>query len=197
MNKEQALDLLHKHMENKNLRRHCYAVGYALIGIRDYLEKSNMLEQTSPDREVWEVLGILHDSDYELTKEDWNKHTLVTLEWLNQEGISKKDPLYRAIESHNTQRTNLRKPETQMEWALECVDELTGFIVACALVKPDKKLSSVTVDTVLNNWNKKGFAAGVHRPQIEQCEEKLGIPLKNFIEIVLSSMQKHSGELGL
>lgn len=84
-----------------------------------------------------------------------------------------------------------------MEWALECCDELTGFIVACALVKEDKKLSSVTIDTVKKKWTQTGFARAVDRKQIEQCEEKLGIPLDNFIEIALQSMQKYHDVLGL
>lgn len=196
MDKDQALQLLHLNMQNTNLRRHCYAVGHSLAGIYDYLEDKNMLEEKSPNRETYQVLGILHDADYELTKDDWTKHTLLTLDWLEKEGISNSDPLYLAIQSHNNKITGLRAPQTQMEWALECCDELTGFIVACALVK-DKKLENVTLDTIKNNWKKKGFAAGVEREQIEQCEEKLQIPLDAFALIVLQAMQRNSTDLGL
>ena len=84
-----------------------------------------------------------------------------------------------------------------MEWSLYCCDELTGLIVAVALVKPDKKLASVTVDSVLNKWKSKGFAAGVDRGQIELCSEKLGIELRDFIGITLEAMQIIHDNLGL
>ncbi len=198
MTKQQALDLLHEHMQNQNLRRHCYAVGFALAGIYDYLAGRNMLSEDSPsDREAWEVLGIIHDSDYELTKDDWTKHTLLTLDWLKEMGISENDHLYKAMQSHNNKITKLREPQTQMEWALECVDELTGFIVACALVMPEKKLESVALESVQKKWKQPAFAKGVIREQSEQVEEKLGIPLPEFMGIVLKVMQEKHEELGL
>lgn len=196
LNKEQALEMLHKNMQNQNLRRHCYAVGFAMAGIYDSFKLQNKLEDSSLTREDWEVLGILHDADYELTKEDWSQHTLITLEWIKEAGVSEDHPVYKAIQSHNNKVTGLRDPETQLEWALECCDELTGFIVACALVKPDKKLESVDLNTVMKKWPQKAFAKGVIREQIEQCDEKLGIKLEDFVNIVLESMQKNSKELG-
>jgi len=197
MTKEKAIELLHANMQNTNLRRHCYGVSFALGAIYDYLKQQNRLENNTPDRETWEVLGILHDSDYEQTKNDTSQHTLVTLSWLDKEGVSKENALYKAIQSHNHKILNIRKPTTQMEWALECVDELTGFIVAVALVMPNKKLSEVSVENVQKKWKQKAFAAAVEREQIEQCAEKLGISLNDFIQITLSGMQQHSDELGL
>lgn len=84
-----------------------------------------------------------------------------------------------------------------MEWALETVDELTGFIVAVALVRPEKKLETVAVESVLKKWKTKEFAKAVDRGQIEQCETKLGIALSEFIGITLQAMQEHHEELGL
>ena len=197
MDKEQAKQTLHKNMQNVNLRRHCYAVSFAMGGIYDYLEGNGKLDSNSPDKETWEVLGLLHDADYELTKDDWSKHTLMTLNWLKDLGVSDEDPLCLAVKSHNNKVTKMREVQTQMEWALECCDELTGFIVACALVQPDKKLASVTVESVLKKWRAPAFARAVDRNQIEQCEKKLGIKLDGFIGIVLKSMQKNTLELGL
>lgn len=194
MTKAEALDLLHKNMQNQNLRRHCYAVGYAMEGIHGYL--SSISRTPTEDVEVWGALGIIHDADYELTKDDWTKHTVLLLEWLEELGMDKDDSIYLAIKSHNNKITKLRDPQTDMEWALECCDELTGFIVACALVKGGK-LSEVTLETVKKKWPQKTFAAGVIREQIEQCNEKLGINLDEFISIVLKSMQEHCDELGL
>jgi len=146
--------------------------------------------------EVWEVLGLLHDADWEETKDQPDEHTKHTLDWLSK--LSETDgPLVHALKSHNSKLTHLAQLEGQMEWALETCDELTGFIIAVALVRPEKKLSLVTVDSVLKKWKQKAFAAAVKREQIEQCQEKLGIPLDEFIQIALTAMQKIHGELGL
>lgn len=196
INKQKALEILHQNMQNANLRRHSYAVGYAMVAIYDYLKEHKKLENNAPEREIWEVVGILHDSDYEITKDDWSNHTKLTLEWIEKAGIDKTHPIHKAVSSHNNKRTNLKPVESQLEWALECVDELTGFIVACAMVK-DKKLENVSIDSIKNNWKKKGFAAGVIREQVEQCVNKLSIPLDDFYNITLKVLQQNHTELGL
>ena len=84
-----------------------------------------------------------------------------------------------------------------MDWAIRCADQLTGLIVAAALVHPDKKLAPLTPEFILKRMNEKSFAKGADREPIKQCEEKLGIPLTQFIEIVLKSMQGISTDLGL
>lgn len=196
MTKQRAFEILKEHVKDIRLVRHNIAVSFAMGAIYDYLREKKLLEEDGINKETWETVGLLHDSDYEYTKEDHLKHTLLTLEWLEKEGVSKDDPMYKTIASHNTKRTNLKPVESQMEWALECVDELTGFIVACALVK-DKKLSNVTVDTIKKKWKDPTFAKGVIRKQVEQCEEKLNIPLDMFYEITLCTMVAHSSELGL
>jgi predicted hydrolase (HD superfamily) len=99
--------------------------------------------------------------------------------------------------SHNYAHTGENSPKNKLEWSLYCCDELTGFIVAVALVRPDKKLASVTVDSILKKWNQKAFAAGVKREQIEECKARLEIPLKEFVEMTLAAMQGISNDLGL
>ncbi|OGC51858.1 hypothetical protein A2982_03985 [candidate division WWE3 bacterium RIFCSPLOWO2_01_FULL_39_13] len=197
MTKQRAIEILEQNMKSSNLRNHCKAVGFMMGGVYDFLSSNVKLEESDPSKEVWETVGILHDSDYELTKDDHEKHTLVALEWLNKEGLSKDDPIYLAIMSHNNGITGLRSPQTQVEWALECGDDLTGFIIAVALVHPDKKLANVTMESVMKKWSQKAFAPGVHRERVEMCEEKIGIPLKDFVEITLKAMQEHAKELGL
>ncbi|OGG25085.1 hypothetical protein A3A59_00285 [Candidatus Gottesmanbacteria bacterium RIFCSPLOWO2_01_FULL_42_10] len=187
LNREQALKLLHQHTQNQNLRRHMYAVGYVM---RALAEKLN----GNPNE--WEILGLLHDADWEETKDDPSKHTVRTLGWLKELKMT-KGPLVHALMSHNTKWTRSAELEGSMEWALETCDELTRFIVAVALVRPDKKLSTVTVKSVLKKWKIKEFAKAVDRSQIGQCVEKLKIPLNEFIQIALTTMQQHSEELGL
>lgn len=186
MSKQQALELLHLHTKNQNLRRHMYAVGYAMRALAQKL---------GGDPDMWEILGILHDADWEETKETPEMHTKRTLEWLTETDADAK--IVHALKSHNRKYTKLAELEGVMEWSLETVDELTGFIVAVALMRPDKKLASVEVPSVMKKWKNAKFAAAVDRAQIAQCEEKLGIPLNDFIQITLRAMQEHHEELGL
>ncbi len=182
-----AIELLHTHTKNVNLRRHCMAVGFTMRALA---------EKLGGDPQAWEVLGILHDADWEETKETENEHTKHTLAWLKEEGIT-EGPIVHALMSHNTRLTHLADLSGVMEWALETCDELTGFIVAVALVRPDKKLETVGVQSVMKKWKTKEFAKAVDRGQIARCEEKLGIPLAEFIDITLKAMQKYHSELGL
>lgn len=196
MNKETVLKILNQNITNQNLVRHCLAVGYALGAIYEYLKQHNWLGDSPDSKEVWEVLGFLHDADWEKTKDDINSHTLVTLGWLSENKIESNDPLYLAIQSHNNKITKQREPQTQMELALECVDELTGFIVAVAMVK-GKSLQNVEVSSVTKRFKEKSFAAAVHREQITQVETFLNIPIDTFVQITLNAMKENSQELGL
>ncbi|MBI3576722.1 HDIG domain-containing protein [Candidatus Gottesmanbacteria bacterium] len=185
--KQQAIDLLHAHTQNQNLRRHMYAVAAVMKALA---------EKLGGDPEVWEILGLLHDADWEETKDVPNEHTKQTLAWLK--GLGETDgPIVHALMSHNRKYTQLAELDGIIEWALETCDELTGFIVAVALVRPEKKLETVTVESVLKKWKTKEFARAVDRDQIAQCEEKLGIPLSDFIQLSLTAMQSIHEDLGL
>ena len=146
--------------------------------------------------ETWGLVGLLHDGDYEKTRETPEKHTLMMALWLKKAGVTDKEILS-AILSHNYAHTGQNPPKNKLEWSLFCCDELTGFIVAVALVRPDKKLSSVSVESVLKKWDEKSFAAGVKREQIKECEGRLGIVLPDFIKIALEAMQGIAKDLGL
>ncbi len=194
LDRESALALLHEQMQNQNLRRHCYAVGKVLADFYDYFLEKDLLE-TSLSKDQWEVAGILHDADWEKTKDCPSRHTLELLSWLENYEVAPE--LLNLFNSHNSKITGLRRPETLLEWTLECSDELTGFIVAVALVMPSKKLTDVTVESVLKKFKQKEFAKQVEREQILLCEEKLGIDTEEFVKIVLNSMKNNSDLLGL
>lgn len=182
MTRDDAIKLLETHVQNVNLRRHCLAVGATMKALANKLDG---------DPEVWEILGIIHDSDWEETKDTPEKHTILTLERIADEKLT------HALQSHNTKHTHLAELEGNMEWALECCDELTGFIVACTLVLPSRHISDLSVQSVLKKFPQKSFAAPVDRSQIAQCEERLGIPLNEFVQITLSAMQQIAPQLGL
>ena len=194
MTRKQALKLLHDNMENQNLRRHCYAVEAAMGALYDRVVDGTK-DQKEKDR--WMIAGLLHDADYEITKDNAKKeHTKKVLNWLKE--LDAHIDIYDAVAAHAWGYVEgAPEPISAMQWALFCCDELTGLIVAVALVKPGKKLSEVTVDSVLNKWDQRSFAAGVDRKQIEMCEERLDIPLREFVEIVLRAMQGIHEDLGL
>jgi putative nucleotidyltransferase with HDIG domain len=189
MTKEQALELLHKNMQNGNLRRHCYAVGVVMKSLAKRLGEEE-------NQEKWEISGILHDADWEKTGTTPEEHTHHTIAWIRE--VEPDPELENAILSHGWNYVaGNPQPQTKMEWALYTCDELTGLIVATTLVRPDKKLASVTVDSVMDKWKQKSFAAGVNREQIAECEGRLGITVKEFVEIALQSMQSIAPQLGL
>ena len=155
-----------------------------------------LAEKLGGDKEKWGLVGLLHDGDYEKTKETPEKHTLLMAQWLKDAGEEDQEVL-EAILSHNYHQTGKNKPATKMEWALYCSDDLTGLIVATALVMPDKKLASVKVESVLKKMKDKPFAAAIDREQIKMSQEKLGISLEEFVKICLGAMQETSDDLGL
>jgi putative nucleotidyltransferase with HDIG domain len=187
MTKSDAIKLLHSKMQSQNLRRHCYAVAAVMKALAKHFNEYEP---------KWELVGLLHDGDYEETKDTPEKHTVLMAQWLKEKGETDKEILD-AILSHNYSHTGQNPPKNNLEWSLYCCDELTGLIVAVTLVRPEKKLSVVTVENILSKWKQKSFAAGVKREQIEMCEEKLGIKLNDFIEIALKAMQNTSKDLGL
>jgi len=181
-----ALELLHSKMQSQNLRKHCYSVGAVMRALAEHF---------GADPDKWEIVGLLHDGDYEFTKEDPGNHAKLMAKWVSETGETDEE-LLTGIESHGWFHEG-KLPKTRMQWALFCCDELTGLIIAVTLIRPDKKLATVTVDNILSKWNQKSFASGVKREDIEHCEKELEIPLKDFIEIALKAMQGISKELGL
>ncbi|QQG42130.1 MAG: HD domain-containing protein [Candidatus Woesebacteria bacterium] len=186
MTKEKALELLHSKMQSQNLRKHCYSVGAVMRSLAKHFNE---------DENRYEIVGLLHDGDYEFTKDDPGNHAKLMANWARENGETDEE-LLTGIESHGWFHQG-KKPETKMQWALFCCDELTGLIIAVTLIRPDRKLATVTVDNILSKWNQKSFAAGVKREDIENCEKELGITLKDFIQIALTAMQGISEELGL
>ncbi len=186
INKKEALTLLHSKMQSVNLRKHCYSVAAVMRALAKHFGE---------DENLWEIVGLLHDGDYEFTKTDPGNHAKLMAQWVRELG-EKNEELLTGIESHGWFHEG-RLPQTRMQWALYSCDELTGLIIAVTLVRPDKKLANVTVENILSKWKSKSFAAGVKREDIENCEKELRIPLNGFIDIALKAMQGIHEELGL
>ena len=156
-----------------------------------------LAEKLNGNVEKWGLIGLLHDGDYEETKENnpHKNHVKLLMEWLSHYEVS--DSVKNAILAHGWKYTdNAPQPKTKMDWALYTCDELTGLIVAVALVKGGE-LAEVSVESVMKKWKNTGFAAGANREQIALCEERLDIPIPEFVGLALSAMQSIAPELGL
>ncbi len=148
------------------------------------------------DEESWGIAGLLHDADWEETRDTPEVHAVKVAEWLEDWDLG-DEGIKSAILAHNHFHNGHEPPQTMMEWALYCCDELTGLVVACALVQPNRNLDAVTAESVVKKFPQTTFAAGVDREKIALCEAQLGIKLDEFVGIVLNGMQEISAELGL
>lgn len=149
------------------------------------------------DPETWKVAGMLHDLDWDKLEKDAEEHCGKTLEELLAP-IKAPAELLADIRAHYAEKYGAEHPlDSMLRKCLYCADELTGLIIAVALVRPSKKLADVEVKSVAKKFKEKSFAAQVNREQIKKCEELLGIPLNDFIALTLDAMKSVAGEIGL
>ncbi|MEK7517124.1 MAG: lysine--tRNA ligase [Patescibacteria group bacterium] len=192
MTREEAYKLLTKYIKSGNLIKHCVASEAVMKATYRYFHKSDLDKEVE---NVWGITGLLHDIDYEIAQKEnkLDKHGMLFFE-KNSDIIP--EPIAHAIKAHNYQNTHV-EPVTDMDWAITCCDQLTGLVVAAALIHKEKKLGSIDSEFVMKRLNTPSFAKGANRETIKLCEEKLGIPLERFVGITLSAMQAISKELGL
>ncbi|HRY22366.1 MAG TPA: HD domain-containing protein, partial [Candidatus Dojkabacteria bacterium] len=153
------------------------------------------------DEELWGLSGLLHDIDYDYVNKDPDRHVVEFDKILETEGIKVgeeiPEEMYHAIKAHYEENPAIeQKRESKLDYALSAAENLSGFLVACALVQPDKKISSVRVDSVLKKFKKKDFAKAVNRDLIYDIE-KTGLSLEQFVKISLESIDEISDEIGL
>ncbi len=182
MTREEANLLMKKHLSNKNLRKHVYAVEAVM---------RSLAQRFDGDEEAWGLAGLLHDLDYELTLEDPQRHSYLTVEWLRETGGIDEEVLH-AILAH----AGHVERQSVMDKAIYCADPTTGFLVACALMHPKKQLAALDVEFMLRRFKEKRFAAGADRDQIASCSE-LGLGLEEFLLLSRDAMIGISDTLGL
>jgi len=189
MTRPDAWETLNNYVKNQNLIKHMLACEAIMISLCKKLDPN--ADEITLNK--WGITGLLHDVDYELTKDNPEKHGLVAEEKLKDKLDA--DVVY-AIKAHNYGQTGVT-PKSLMDWGIYACDELSGLIIAATLIHPDKKLASVDADFILKRFNEPNFAKGANREQVKSCESALKIPLKDFIQLSLSAMQKISGDLNL
>jgi putative nucleotidyltransferase with HDIG domain len=188
MTRDQALALLEEHVKTDFLVKHCLATEAIMRALA---------RRFGRDEELWGIVGLLHDLDFESTQDDPAAHGLKTLEIL--ESLASTHPMpeegLKAIKGHNADGLGYERTE-EFEKAVTAGETITGLIVATALVYPDKKLASVKVKSIVKRMKEKAFARKVNRDHIRICEE-IGIPLRDFAALSLEAMQGVSDDLGL
>ena len=183
MTRDQAYAIVQEHVKNENLIRHMMSVEAAM---RFYAEKYG------EDVEMWGMSGLLHDFDWEIHP-TLEQHPQDGIPILRERGVSEE--IIRAIQSH-ADHTGVPR-QTLMEKALYACDEITGLIVAVALVRPSKSLHDLKVKSVKKKWKDRSFAAGANREEISGAAEEFGVPLWEHVDNVIQAMRAIAPQLGL
>lgn len=183
MTRDEALAIVREFVKNENLVRHMLAVEAAMaFYAKEYGE----------DEQKWRVVGLLHDYDWEIHP-TLEEHPQAGIPLLEERGVPEE--ITRAILSH-ADHTGVPR-ETLMEKALLACDEITGLIVAAALVRPSKSLEDLKVKSVKKKWKDKSFAAGVNRDEVTHAVEDFGVELWEHVGNVIEAMKTIAPELGL
>lgn len=196
MNRIQAKKLLDEYIKAPITKMHC---------LESEAIMRSLARHFGEDEEVWGVIGLLHDIDWELTKTNTKLHCIQCAEILRSHGGT--DFLIETIQSHGYGQgfgdQYYGPPEFKgkerygkVQHALAAAETLTGLIVATALVQPDKKLASVKSESLKKKFKTKSFAANCNREIMLECE-KIGISLDEFLQIGLTTLQNIHEELGL
>lgn len=191
MDRNEAFGIMTEHVEAEGLRRHMLAVEAAMRGYAHRLGE---------DPEIWGMAGLLHDFDWEIhpTIED---HPAQGAPILRQRGVP--ETVVQAILSHNTAGTGVER-ERPIDFALLACDEITGLVIAAALIRPSKDLREVKLKSVKKRWKEGAFARGVDRRHVEEATAEFSracfdgdLDLWQHAQNVLESMQRVAAELDL
>ncbi len=181
--REQALALVHEWIQNPNLRKHCLAVEAAM---------RHHARRLGEDEERWGLVGLVHDFDWE-RHPDAERHPAEGVRFLREQGWP--EDVCRAVLGH-ARHTGVSR-DTPMARVLYAVDELCGFLVACALMTPNKSLAELEVKSVRKKMKRADFARNVSREDIVSGAAELGVDLDQHIAATLEALRGIRGELGL
>lgn len=183
MDRKYAYNMVKENLNNENLLSHSLAVEAVM---------EELAERLGQDREAWGLAGLLHDIDYSICADAPERHGLHALSML--EGSDIEAGILHAISAHNP-ATGVELL-TLLDRALFAADPITGFITACVLVRPDKKIAGLEVSSLKKKFKDKAFARGADRGQIDTCQS-LGLERTEFLQIALDAMKRIADEIGL
>lgn len=180
---EQAMDLLRKYNKSESLIKHAFAVEAVM---------RYMARKAGEDVEMWGIIGLVHDLDYELYPE---RHCKMTEKILREN--SWPEEYIRAVLSHGWELASDVEPVSKLEKTIYAVDELTGLVATSALVRPSRSVLDMEARSVRKKWNDKRFAAGVDRSVIEKGAALLGVSLDELITDCIMGMREVADKIGL
>ena len=188
MTRDEALALMHEYTESHALRKHMYAVELAM---RAYAQRFDL------DEEAWGLVGLLHDFDYDRHPNHEHNatkgHPSFGVGLLRGRGVSEE--VLEAILGH-APYTGVPR-ESRMAKTLFAVDELCGFLVACALVRPSRSLKDLEYKSFKKKFKDKAFARGVSRDDIQLGAEQLGIPMDEHVRFTIEALRTDEERIGL
>lgn len=183
LDEQKAMDMVKEEVTTENLRKHMYAVSAIM---------ERLAEKFDRDEVEWKLVGLLHDIDYEDTKETPEKHALKSAQMLQGK---LPEGCLRAVKAHNSMHTDV-EPESKMSNSLIAADAISGLIVATALVMPNSTLEEVRTESVMKKMDDSSFAKNIDRDRIRYCQ-KIGLDLEGFVELSLEAMEGIHKKLGL
>ncbi len=181
--REEAWKILTDHVRSPNLISHVLAVEASM---------RHLARKKGADEEMWGVVGLIHDVDYEEHPDEHLRHAPEMLR-----GQEWPEEYIRAVASHGWGICTDVEPVTDLEKALFAIDELTGLVAAAALVRPSRSVLDLPVKSVLKKWKDKAFAAGVNRSVIEKGAALMGVSLEELIADTIEGMRTVAAEIGL
>ena len=172
VSRHRAQELLEEHLQNQNLKNHSLAVAYIM---------QELARSCGENEDKWFITGLLHDLDYQRTKDDPEQHGLITAQILEREDVGQD--MLEAIKAHNSlsQRNDLLSKHL---WA---ADPVSGLVVAAALMNPEKKIEVLKLKSLKKKFKSKSFAKGANRQQIADCQD-FGMELGDFLQLAIDAM---------
>jgi hypothetical protein len=181
MERNEAIAFAREKAEKETTVRHLISVEGVMRALAKHFEE---------DEDVWALAGLFHDLDQDQTHDDPERHAFQAAEWLREAGV--EESIVNAVLAHAQERYRTDRMSTAVVHA----DAVAGLLVAAALVRPEKA-TGMKVSSVKKKLKEKSFAPGVNREEIAQAEEKLEIPLDDFLRVSIEGLQSVAAEIGL
>ncbi len=184
--RNQALEILRKYNKEESHIHHALAVEGTM---------RHFAKLTGEDEDLWGIVGLLHDIDWEQTTNTPERHCHVAPEMLHEAGVD--EDIIHAVVSHGYGICSDVEPSNAMERTLFTIDELTGLVITAGLVRPSKSLADLELKSVKKKWKDKAFARGVNREIIKEGAEKMGMPLDTVIDETIKALRPIEKQIGM
>jgi uncharacterized protein len=181
MDRDQAIAFVREKAEKETTVRH-------LISVEGVMRR--LARHFGEDQDAWGLTGLFHDLDQDQTHEDPDRHAFLAAEWLREAGVDEK--VVNGVLAHAQERYRTDR----MSQAVVHADAVAGLLVAAALVRPEKA-NGMKVSSVRKKLKDKAFAPGVNRDEVTEVEDRLGVPLDEFLGLGIEGLQSVAAEIGL